>query len=74
MRSKRGRGVSNYPRRVAMYLAQRVGDYKLREISEYFGLNHYGSVGSEMSTMKEQLVKDKVCFWDINNIINILDP
>lgn len=73
-RSKRGRGASNYPRRMAMYLLQQVGDYKLGEIAGFFDLAHYGSVGSVVSVMKKQAREDKQCAKDINNIVNILDP
>jgi len=41
---KRGRGLKNFPRKVAMYLLALEGGYKLTEIAEKFGLSHYGGV------------------------------
>ena len=39
-----GRQKRNLPRKMAMYLSQNVGDAKLQQLKEYFGVNHVGSV------------------------------
>jgi hypothetical protein len=32
-----------------MYVAQQLGDHRLSDITEYFGLQHYGAVPSAIS-------------------------
>jgi hypothetical protein len=44
--TKKGRGAKNWPRKLAMYLAQNTGGCRLTEIAEAFGLKHYGGVSS----------------------------
>jgi chromosomal replication initiation ATPase DnaA len=48
-KSAKGRGASNTPRKVAMYVAQQLRDHRLSDIAEYFGLQHYGGVSSAIS-------------------------
>ena len=51
--SRRGRGAGNFPRKVAMYVAQVRGQYRLIEIADYFGLSHYGGVSSAISAVTQ---------------------
>jgi len=67
---KKGRGVKNFPRKVAMYVCQLKGHYRLNEIAEYFGLRHYGGVSSAISAVKISRKVRK----EINHIINRFDP
>ncbi|NOZ10872.1 MAG: hypothetical protein GXP09_07540 [Gammaproteobacteria bacterium] len=40
----KGPQKGNEPRKIAMYLCQEMADVKLKDIAEYFNLNHIGSV------------------------------
>ena len=71
---KKGRGVKNQPRKLAMYLAQRIGGFRLNEIGEFFGLKGYGGVSSAIYTVKQALEQDAELRKVTNNIINRLDP
>jgi len=71
---KKGRGVKNQPRKLAMYLAQRIGGFRLNEIGEFFGLKGYGGVSSAIYTVKQALEQDTELRKVTNNIINRLDP
>ncbi len=71
---KKGRGLKNRPRKIAMYLGQRLCDYRLRELAEVFGLKHYGGVSNAISMIKREIELDKTLQQDLNNIINRLDP
>lgn len=70
LESKKGRGTLNNPRKIAMYLAQIIGDYRLTEIAEYFGLHHYGSVSASVYTIKQELEKDKSLKKKFNSVVN----
>ena len=41
---KKGRVKSNTPRKMAIYIARKYGDYRLQELADAFGLYHYGGV------------------------------
>jgi len=49
----------NTPRKVAMYVAQQVGDHRLSDIAEYFGLQHYGGVSSAISDITRRMRDEK---------------
>jgi putative transposase len=68
---KRGRGLKNYPRKVAMYLSQLLGDYKLVEIANHFGMKHYGGVASAIHMVKAELANDKKAQRTINRDCNL---
>ena len=72
--SVKGRGKKNWPRSVAMYLGQRVGDYTLTEMAHYFGLNHYGSVASQVRLVKARLAEESMVIKEVNSIIVRFDP
>ncbi len=71
---KKGRGVKNQPRKLAMYLAQRIGGFRLNEIGEFFGLKGYGGVSSAIYMVKHALEQDAELRIIENIIINRLDP
>ena len=71
---KKGRGQKNMPRKVAMYVAQKYGDYRLNEIAKAFGLSHYGGVSSAIHALSEELKTNDNLLREINIIINRLDP
>jgi hypothetical protein len=42
-----------------MYVAQQVGNHRLSDIAEYFGLQHYGGVPSAISDIIRGLRDEK---------------
>lgn len=52
---KRGRQAANPARGMTMYLCQHIGDMKLAEIAERFGLRHYASASSSIRVFRERL-------------------
>ncbi len=71
---KKGRGLKNRPRKIAMYLGQKLSDYRLNELASVFGLKHYGGVSNAISMIKQEIDQDKLLQQDLNDIINRLDP
>jgi len=71
---KKGRGRQNTPRKIAMYIAQKHGDYRLNEIADVFGLAHYGGVSSAIHSLSEILNTDILLLEKMNNIIKRFDP
>ena len=73
-RVRKGRGQSNQPRKIAMYLAQHIGGHRLTEIARVFGLRHYGGVSNAIYMLCKQLDDDTKLQRAINTIINRFDP
>ena len=74
IRSKRGRWMKNFPIKVAMYICQHRGQYRLTEIAGYFELSHYGGVASSIAAVKKELNSSKKLVREIKNIVNRFDP
>ena len=72
--SRKGCGLKNQPGRVAMYLAQEIGDYRLNDIAERFELAHYGGVANAIYRVKQELIDDKRLKKAAKSIIKRLDP
>ncbi|MFT5609673.1 MAG: hypothetical protein ACI9WC_000562 [Arenicella sp.] len=72
-KSAKGRGASNTPRKVAMYVAKQLGDHRLSDIAEYFGLLHYGGVSSAISDISSRLRDEKQRRQQLKDIIKRLD-
>jgi putative transposase len=53
------RGMSNDARNVAIYLARRLSGQTLATIGEAFGLEHYSSVSSVVTRMKQRIANDR---------------
>ncbi len=53
------RGWMNEPRKVAMYLVQRVCDLLLKEAARHFGVRSYGTVGWACSQVRHRMAMDK---------------
>lgn len=53
------RGRANEPRKVAMYLVQRLCDLPLKETATHFGVRSYGTVGWACSQVRHRLATDK---------------
>ena len=71
---RKGRGAKNQPRQVAMYLARKVGDYRLTEIAMAFDLSHYGGVSNAIHRVSVAMADDKRLRRAVNGIINRFDP
>ncbi len=71
---KKGWGVKNQPRKLAMYLDQRIGGFHLNEMGEFFGLKGYGAVSGVIHMVKKALEQDAELTEIANSIINRLDP
>ncbi len=54
-----GRGMSNDARNVAIYLARRLSGQTLAKIGDAFGLEHYSSVSSVVTRMKQRITSDR---------------
>ena len=74
MSPQKGRGRKNMPRKVAMYVGQKFGDYQLNEIAIFFGLGHYGCVSHAIYCVTEELKFDEDLSLRVNAIINRLVP
>jgi hypothetical protein len=55
---KKGKGKSNVPRKMAMYIARKYGGYRLQEIADAFGLRHYGGVSATVHLFMKELEND----------------
>jgi putative transposase len=53
------RGTRNDARNVAIYLVRRLSGHTLATIGDAFGLDHYGSVSSVVSRMKQRIANDR---------------
>jgi chromosomal replication initiation ATPase DnaA len=73
-KSAKGKGARNTPRKVAMYVTQQVGDHRLNDIAEYFGLQHYGGVSSAISDIPRRLRGEKQLQNQLKDIIKRFDP
>ncbi len=71
---RKGRGLKNTPRKMAMYVSQYVGGYKLTEIAAHFGLKHYGGVASAINAVKTEINFDRKTLKMFNSIIKRFDP
>jgi chromosomal replication initiation ATPase DnaA len=74
LRYQKGRGHQNIPRKIAMYLGQKVGDYPLNEIASIIGSRHYGRVSSAIYSIVDNQKLGEVLALIINNITNRFDP
>jgi len=71
---RKGRGVTNRPRKLAMYLAQKIGGYRLNDIANAFGLRHYGGVSNAIYMIRQEMEEDTKFNRKVNTIINRFDP
>ena len=72
--SKRGRGVTNPARSMAMYLCQEVGGLRLSEIAAAFNLRGASGAGSTIRHVRRQLEVKKRLVRDLNCILQDLTP
>ncbi|KTD23522.1 chromosomal replication initiation protein [Legionella lansingensis] len=74
IRSQKGRGRENTPRKIAMYIAKTIWGYRLKEITEAFGLSHYGGVANAIFMVSKKLEVNPELSLKLNTIIKRLDP
>lgn len=72
--SRRGRGVVSPSRSVAMYICQKVGDMRLGETADAFGLASYARAGSTIPQIKGRMANDKTLAEQIDHILLDLTP
>jgi putative transposase len=68
----RGPQPENEARKVAMYLCQELAAAKLRDIGDYFGLNHAGSVSFITHQMRQKRREDKGFKYHVDSLIKSL--
>jgi hypothetical protein len=66
--------VRNFSRKVAMCLAHIMGDYKLVDVANHFGLSHYGGVEPVIHWVKRDMQLVIKIDLRLNNIVNRFDP
>ncbi len=68
----RGRGKTNLPRSVAIYLSRIVGAHPLQKIADAFDLGHYASVSTVVRRIREQIQEDRVLSLKVDRICRVL--
>lgn len=74
LKLRKGGKIKNKPRKVAMYIAQKIWDYRLKEIMRFLGLKHYGAVGNAIFMVASELKESPELNLTINTIIKRVDP
>ena len=72
--SRKGKGVRNRPRKVAMYLCLHQAGFWLKDIVKAFNLAHYGGVSLAVGAFKKDIAEDLIFYKQVNSIINRLAP
>lgn len=57
-KTKRGRGMRNLPRAIAMYLDQTMGRRRLTQIAAAFNVSHYSTVSATIGRLRRELETD----------------
>ncbi|MCX7116828.1 MAG: hypothetical protein NTW94_02790 [Legionellales bacterium] len=69
---KKGWVKSNTPRKMAMYIARKYGDYRLQDLAGAFGLQHYGGVCYAVHAFAEELKKDHNLEMSVYKVVSEL--
>ena len=69
---KKGGVKSNTPRKMAIYIARKYGDYRLQELADAFGLYHYGGVSYAVHAFEKKLQEDRELEMSVYNVVNKL--
>ena len=72
--TKRGKGVKNIPRWIAMKLCQEVGGAKLAEIAKVFNVEHYSTVSQTIGRLNLLMNKDSRVAGEFNVLSQDLTP
>ncbi len=72
--AKRGKGLKNIPRWIAMKLCQQVGGAKLTEIAKMFNVGHYSTVSQTIGRLNVLMVKESKIARDLNMLSQDLTP
>ncbi|MFK5950130.1 MAG: transposase [Methylococcales bacterium] len=72
--AKRGRGVKNVPRWIAMKLCQQLGGAKLIEIAKVFNIGHYSTVSQTIGRLNILMLEDSEIASDFNMLSQDLTP
>lgn len=69
---KTGRRQNNFPRKFAMYCCQQYGDISLKEIADYFGLSHIGSISNAIQAVRKSVDKGE-CLKEMKKVEKVLN-
>jgi putative transposase len=69
---RKGRVKSNIPRKMAMYIARKYGDYRFQELADAFGLQHYGGASYAVFAFAQELEKDPGLEMAVNKVVKKL--
>jgi len=69
---KKGRIKSNIPRKMAIYIARKYGDYRFQELADAFGLQHYGGASYAVYAFAQELQKDQMLEGYVNRVVEKL--
>lgn len=73
-RAKRGRGIKNIPRWVAMKLCQEVGGAKLTEMADMFNVGHYSTVSQTIGRLDRLMQEEPQIAKDLYMLSQDLTP
>ena len=69
---KKGRVKSNTPRKMAMYIARKYGNYRYQDLADAFGLQHYGGASYAVFAFTPALKKAQRLQVSVNNVVKNL--
>jgi putative transposase len=69
---KKGPSSQSKTRKIAIYLCQELGDHKLKDIGQYFGFSHSGSVSYITSNMRKQVSTENGLKMDVEKVVNYI--
>ncbi len=73
-RAKRGQGIRNIPRWVAMKLCQQHGEAKLTDMAKVFHVGHYSTVSQTIGRLNKLLSEDDKLAKEFNMLSQYLTP
>lgn len=62
----------NAPRKMAMYIARKYEDYRLQELADAFGLQHYGGVCYAVHAFERELQNNQILRVKVDNVVSKL--
>ena len=74
LKAKRGKGVKQIPRGIAMKLCQEKSSAKLKDIAKLFNVSHYSTVSQTVAQLTGLLKDDEAVQIDLNMLSQDLIP
>lgn len=69
---QKGRQQRNLPRKVAMFLCQRVCDLPLQTVASTFGISHKGGVSNALTEIRRLTSKEKAVEQKVQSIVDMI--